>query len=236
MKVGRAAGSGVHSPRVPSPSSRQAADKSPAAAPRIGLVERTAGDRAGGVFENMSVPLREVTGGPPVPDVDSLMERVRAGVADKLGRGAYSPADLEAVRRIELGTRERAEAVSTPADDIVRLHSLWDPLGPHTFTSHRGGVGTLIVTAKRWLRRLARPVAAVTLARQAEFNSVAARLLTGTIHGVHSLDAGNDALVRRLETLERSNLELRARCDELQTRIRGLEAHLESGGRAVKPG
>jgi hypothetical protein len=163
------------------------------------------------------------------------MRRVRAGVADKLGRGVFTPADLEEVRRIEREMRERTEVGPTPADDIVRLRTSWDPLGPHTFTSHRVGAGKLIVTAKQWLRRLAMPVAAVTLARQAEFNSAVARLLAGAIHGVQALDVGNDALLRRLDEMERRNLELHARCVELQMEVRGLQARLEPEGRAGKP-
>ena len=183
----------------------------------------------------MSVPFRDVSGGPPVPDVDALMRRVQAGVADKLGRGVYTPADLEEVRRIEHEIRERTDVGPAPADDIVRVRTSWDPLGPHTFTSHRAGVGNLIVTAKQWLRRLAMPVAAVTLARQAEFNGAVARLLTGAIHGVQALDAGNDTLWRKLDELERRNLELHARCVALQMEVRGLQARLEPDGHAEKP-
>jgi hypothetical protein len=183
----------------------------------------------------MSVPFRDVPGGPPVPDVDALVRRLQAGVADKLGRGVYTPADLAEVRRIERAIRERADDGPALADDIVRVRTSWDPLGPHTFTSHRVGVGKLVVTAKQWLRRLAMPAAAVTLARQAEFNGAVARLLTGAIHGVQSLDAGNDALLRRLDEMERQHLELHARCDELQIEVRGLQARLASDGRAEKP-
>ncbi|MHB8836586.1 MAG: hypothetical protein ACYC9Y_12920 [Candidatus Methylomirabilia bacterium] len=53
----------------------------------------------------MSLPCKDVSGGPPVPDVDALMRGVRAGVADKLDRGVCRPADLEELRR--LGTVER---------------------------------------------------------------------------------------------------------------------------------
>ena len=182
----------------------------------------------------MSVPFKELPGGRPVPDVDTLMQRVRAGVADKLARGVYSPADIEAVRRSERELRACGHTDHPTADDIARLHATWDPLGPHTFTSHRAGVGRLFVTAKQWLRRLAMPVAAVTLARQAEFNGAVARLLTGASHGVQALEAGNELLLLRLDELERRNLELCARCDELQAEVRSLQARLEPGGHALK--
>ena len=76
---------------------------------------------------------REGPVGAPAPDVDALMERVRAGIADKLARGVYTQADLDEVRRIELEIRERADFGPDPADDIARLHASWDPLGPHSF-------------------------------------------------------------------------------------------------------
>ena len=184
----------------------------------------------------MSVPLKEIPGVPPVPDVDVLMQQVRAGVADKIGRGIYTPADLEELRRVERETRERIDFGPAPADDIARLTSTWDPLGPHVFTSHRNGVGIIIVAAKRWLRRLARPVMAVALVRQSEFNHAVARLLTGASRGVRSLEAGNDAQLRRIDELERRTLELHARCDQLQAEVHGLQARLNAGGSsAVKP-
>jgi hypothetical protein len=126
--------------------------------------------------------------------------------------------------------RERVDFGPAPADDIARLHATWDPLGPHTFTSHRVGIGKIIVTAKQWLRRLAMPVAAVTLARQAAFNGAVARLLAGAVQGVQSLEDRNDALLRRLDELERLNRELTSRCDTLQADVRGLQARVDREG------
>jgi len=183
----------------------------------------------------MSVPFRDVPGDSPVPDVDALMRRVRAGVADKLSRGAYTLTDLEEVRRIERGLHEHADLGPAPADDIARLHSSWDLLGPHTFTSHRVGVGGLIVRARQFLRRIVKPAAAAALVRQTQFNGAVARLLAGATYGVLSLEAGNEALLCRLDELERRSLELHARCDELQVEVHGLQARLEPDRHAVKP-
>lgn len=174
-------------------------------------------------------------GAPGPPDVDALMERVRAGVADKLARGVYTQADLDEVRRIELEIRERSDFGPDPSDDIARLHSSWDPLGPHTFTSHRGGIGRLIVVAKQQLRRFVRPFASVALVRQAEFNGAVARLLTGASHGVQTLESGHDALLLKHDELERRHVELHARCGELLTEVRRLQARLESVDRAGLP-
>jgi len=200
---------------------------------QVGLSRRSAGE---GVSAVMNGTIRPDPGGPPKPDVALLMRQVRACVAEKIDRGIYSPADLEAVRRLEQEVCERADAGPAPADDQVRLNTLCDPLGPHTFTSHRGGgVGRLVVAAKRWLRRLARPVAAVTLARQTEFNGAVARLLTGASASVRALEAGNEALLHRLGELERGNRELHARCAELKREVRELEARLGPDGHAVQP-
>ena len=171
----------------------------------------------------MKVPFKDVPGEVPVPDVDALMGLVRERVADKLERGVYTPADLDDVRRLEQDLLERTDFGPAPADDIALLHSSWDPLGAHPFTSHRGAIGTLIVGAKQWLRRLVRPVAAVTLVRQVAFNGAVVRLLTGASHGVQSLEAGHQTLLRRFEELERRNLELQARCERLQDELRNLK-------------
>lgn len=175
----------------------------------------------------MSVPFKEAAGGPPVPDVDVIVQRVRAEVAGRLCRGEYAPADLEALRVVEHERRPRTDFGPASADDIARLHSSWDPLGPYAFSSHRGGIGTLVVAAKHLLRRFVRPVAAVTLARQAQFNGAVARLLSGACRGVQSLEADNETMARRLYDLECRNRELQAEID-------GLRSRIAPDGRAVK--
>ncbi len=172
---------------------------------------------------------------PQRPDVDALMGRVRAGVADKLARGVYTREELDRVASIELEIRERADFGPDLSDDVARLHATWDPLGPHRFTSHRGGVGRLIVAAKQLLRRLVRPVAAVALVRQAEFNGAVARLLTGAVHGSETLEASHDALLLKHDELERRHLELVARHGDLLAELRRLQARLESVERAGIP-
>jgi SAM-dependent methyltransferase len=168
------------------------------------------------------------SGAPEPPDVDALMERVRAGVADKLARGIYTQADLDEVRRIELEIRERGGFGTDPADDVARLHALWEPLGPRAFTSHRGAAGKLIVAAKQALLRLSRPFASVVLARQTEFNGAVARLLSGAALGV-------EALLLKHDELERRHQELHARCGELLGEVRRLQARLEAIDRAGLP-
>lgn len=171
----------------------------------------------------------------PRPDVDALMERVRAGIADKLARGVYTQEELDRVARIELEIRERADFGPDPADDVARLHASWDPLGAHEFTSHRGGVGRLIVAAKQLVRRVVKPVAAIALVRQAEFNSAVARLLTAAVHGTEMLEASHDALLAKHDDLARRHLELVARHGDLLAEVRRLQARLESVERAGIP-
>jgi hypothetical protein len=180
----------------------------------------------------MSVPFKQVPGGAPVPDVDALMLRVRARVAAKLRSGADPPETFEEVRRIERELRGRTDCGPAPAADIARLQTSWDPLGPHALASRRAGIGSLVAMAKQLLLRLLRPVAAVVLARQSEFNGAASRLLACAVADVRLLEADNDALLRRLEELERGNLELGARCDELRAQLVDLKALSETGGRA----
>lgn len=183
----------------------------------------------------MSVPFREIPGSRPVPDVDAIMQGVRARVAERPVRGADAPGDLERVRRVECEIRERTDFGAALADDVVLLHASTDPLGPHVFTSHRAGLGSLVVAAKQRLRRLLTPAAAVVLVRQSAFNGAVARLLTVAARGVQSLEAGNDALQRRLDELERRDLELQARCDRLQAEVRDLEARVGTEGRPASP-
>lgn len=166
----------------------------------------------------MSVPFKEGPGGSIIPDVEAVMQGVRGRVADKLRSGAETPATLEEVRRIERGLHDCADAGPAPGDDLARLQTIWDPLGPHAFVSHRTGVGTVVVELKQLLRRLVRPVAAVVLPRQTDFNGAVARLLTRAFSDVQSLASDNDALTRRLEELERDHLELRAEIGALKAR------------------
>ena len=93
--------------------------------------------------------MKDSPGGSPVPDVEALMQRVRSGLADQIGRGVYTPADLEEVRLVEEELRRCADSGPAPADDLARVNASRDPLGPHAFTSHRAGVGALVVTAKK---------------------------------------------------------------------------------------
>ncbi|HEY6001078.1 MAG TPA: class I SAM-dependent methyltransferase [bacterium] len=166
------------------------------------------------------------------PDVDALMERVRAGVADKLARGVWTKEELDRVARLELRVRERVDFGPDPTEDLALLHTHWDPLGPPRFSSHRGAVGRLIVRAKGLLYKLVRPFATVALQRQTDFNSAVMRLLTGATLGVRPLEESHEALLLKHDELERSHLELNARCGELLAEVRRLQARLESVERA----
>jgi O-antigen chain-terminating methyltransferase len=139
------------------------------------------------------------------------------------------------VERLELRVRQRVDFGPDPAEDLSRLHVLWDPLGPPSFTSHRGRVGRLIVAAKRMLYRLVRPFATVALQRQTDFNNSVMRLLTGATLGVRPLEESHEALLVKHDELERRHLELVGRCGELLTEIRRLQARLESVERAGLP-
>ena len=172
---------------------------------------------------------------PQRPDVDALMEQVRAAVADKLARGVWTQEELDRVARLELQVRERVDFGPDPSEDIARLHDLWDPLGQPRFTSHRGRAGRLIVAAKRLLHRFVKPFATVALQRQTEYNGAVTRLLAGAALGVRALEESHEALLLKHDELERRHLELVARCGELLTETRRLQARLESVERAGLP-
>ena len=101
------------------------------------------------------------------------------------------------------------------------------------FPKHRGDLLEAVVVAKGVVVAL---LAAVTLARQAEFNHAVARLLTGAAHGVQSLENGSDVLRHRLGELERANRELQARCDQLQAEVHNLRGRPGPAGHAEEPG
>lgn len=184
----------------------------------------------------MSEPFKDDPVPASVPDVDAIVRGVRAGVAEQRARGVYTPTELDELRRIEEELRLRPDDGPSPAEDLARLRASSDPLGPHAFASHRAGVGPLVVAAKERLRRLLKPVAAVLLARQAEFDGAAARLLDGAVRGVRSLEIENDALRDRVGELERRDLELRARCDQLAAEIRARRDAGGTGGGGGEPG
>ncbi|HWR97931.1 MAG TPA: class I SAM-dependent methyltransferase [Candidatus Methanoperedens sp.] len=183
----------------------------------------------------MAEGLTAPPGAPERPDVDALMERVRAGVADKLARGVWTQEELDRIARMELEIRPRVDFGPEPTDDLARLHALWSPSGPYRFTSHRGRVGRVIVAVKGLLHRLFSPVAAVVLARQTEYNGAVTRLLNGATLGVRALEESHEALLLRHDELERSYLEVVARGNELLTEVRRLQARLESVERAGLP-
>jgi hypothetical protein len=172
---------------------------------------------------------------PERPDVDALMERVRAGVAEKLAGGVYTREELDRVAAAALAIREEGDFGPDTGDDVARLHETWDPLGPFAFSSHRGGLGRLIVAAKQAVRAALRPVAAIFLVRQTAFNGAVTRLLTRATNGVNTLEASHDALLLKHDDLARRHLELTGRCGDLLAEVRRLQARLEATERASLP-
>jgi O-antigen chain-terminating methyltransferase len=148
------------------------------------------------------------------PDVDALMERVRAGVADKLARGFYTAEEVELVRLMELSVKERKDFGPDLDEGIAFINSHWDPMDSHPITSHRGGaVGRLLVGSKTIVRKLTRPVASLALMRQTEFNGAVTRLLTSALHGLSTLQLRFDELQLKYYDLAKRHQELAGRLE-----------------------
>ena len=90
-------------------------------------------------------------------DVARLMEEIKERVRERRASGFYSE---EEVRRIADGARAHRERPSF-SDEIeqhlVLLNDGRDTAADPVITSHRAGVGRVIVAAKRFLWKLTRP-------------------------------------------------------------------------------
>lgn len=170
------------------------------------------------------------------PDADALMERVRAGVAEKIARGVYTAEELERVRRMELSIKERKDFGPDVGEGIAFLHAHWDPLGPHPITSHRpGAAGRLIVGAKIAVRKVLKPFASLVLSRQSEYNGAVARLLTSALHGVQNLEMRFDELLLKHYDISRRHQKLYERYQALVLEARRYYTRVESMERASLP-
>lgn len=162
----------------------------------------------------MSVPLKDVAGKSPVPDVDLLMRRVQAAVAAKKSQGLYNPVEVRRVEAAvvtlqddpELGSMERLAAY---------LRENWDAKACDISTHRAGLAARLVVGFKRLVHRLTRPYLNVALARQTAFNN---RLVTL-----------QDNLVSRLASLRLLQEQAEDRFDDVEARLTALERQLFTG-------
>jgi O-antigen chain-terminating methyltransferase len=129
------------------------------------------------------------------------MEEIKERVRERKASGFYSEEEVRRITQMEL---ELVEAAPTFSDELeqhlVRLNDGWDTAADPVITSHRAGVGPLIVGAKRLLRKLTGPYITMVLARQVEFNGNLLQLLNSFVLPMRDqVRGGISALSQRLE-------------------------------------
>jgi O-antigen chain-terminating methyltransferase len=161
------------------------------------------------------------------------MEEIKARVQERRASGFYSEDEVRRIAQMEI---ELAESAPTFQDELeqhlARLNDGWDAAAQPVVTSHRGGIGRVIVGGKRLLWRLTRPYIALVLARQVDWNSTLLHLLNAFV--LPARDALT-TLTRRLEDLsldlhERLTVEHGERQGgqrELAERVRALGREVE---------
>ena len=139
-------------------------------------------------------------------DVARLMEEIKERVRERKASGFYSEEDVRRITQMELELTESAPTFSDELEQhLVVLNDGWDTAADPVITSHRAGVGYLIVSAKRLLRKLTRPYITLILARQVEFNSTLLQLLNSFVLPIRDeVQGGLSALTRRIEDLSLS--------------------------------
>jgi O-antigen chain-terminating methyltransferase len=173
-------------------------------------------------------------------DAARLMEEIKERVRERRASGFYSEEEVRRITQMEI---ELAESAPTFQDELEehleRLNDGWDTAAEPVISSHRAGVGGLIVAAKKLLRRATRPYITLILARQVEFNSALLHLLNAFVLPVRD---GLATLTRRLEDLsldlqerltvehaerQRKERELADRLGTLTASVESLRAELD---------
>jgi SAM-dependent methyltransferase len=165
-----------------------------------------------------------VSGPPESVDVGRLMEEIKERVRQRRASGFYSEPEVRRIAQMEL---EVTEATPTFREEVEHhlgaLNDAWDVLRDPLISSHRPGIGRLIVGAKRLLWRLARPYTRLALQRQEEFDTKLLHLMNAFVLPVRDqLRDGFAGLARRTEEL---SLSMHERLTLAQTD--GLARHRE---------
>lgn len=167
-------------------------------------------------------------------DVAHLMAEIKERVRERRASGFYSEDEVRRIAQMEI---ELTESAPTFQDEIeqhlARLNDGWDAATEPVVTSHRAGIGRIIVGGKRLLWRITRPYIALILARQVDWNSTLLHLLNAFVLPARD---GLTTLTRRLEDLsldlhERLTVEHGERQGgqrELVERVRTLGREVES--------
>ena len=136
-------------------------------------------------------------------DVARLMQDIKARVQERRASGFYSEEEVRRIVQMELELTERAPTFSDEIEQhLVRLNDEWDTAADPVITSHRAGVGRVIVGAKQLVRQLTRPYIALILSRQVEWNATLLQLLNSFVLPMRDqVQGGLGALTQRLEDL-----------------------------------
>jgi O-antigen chain-terminating methyltransferase len=178
----------------------------------------------------------EAPGVEPAVDVAALMEEIRARVRERKASGFYSEEEVRRITQMELELVPTAPFLGDELEQhLGRLNDGWDVAAEPTITSHRPGVGAVIVAVKKLLRRLTRPYITLVLARQVEFNATLLQLLNAFVLPVRDVTRRLEELSLRLEELglaergerQRSDRDLAERLAALAARVERLQAELE---------
>jgi O-antigen chain-terminating methyltransferase len=181
-------------------------------------------------------------------DVSRLMEEIKERVRERRASGFYAEDEVRRIAQMEIELSESAPTFQDELEQhLARLNDGWDAAAPPVVTSHRGGIGRVIVGGKQLLWRLTRPYVALILARQVEWNSTLLHLLNAFVLPARD---GLTTLTRRLEDLsldlhERLTVEhgerqggqreLTERVRTLHHEVEGLRAEVERLRRPAPP-
>ncbi len=142
-------------------------------------------------------------GTPPAVDVARLMDEIKDRVRERKASGFYSEEEVRRIVQMELELTESAPTFSDEIEDhLVRLNDGWDTAADPAITSHRVGIGGLIVATKKLLRRITRPYITMILARQVEWNATLLQLLNSFVLPMRDqVRGGLSGLSQRVEDL-----------------------------------
>jgi SAM-dependent methyltransferase len=115
-------------------------------------------------------------------NVAQLMEEIKARVRQRRASGYYSEEEVRRVAQMELEVGEVVPGLREELEHhLAALNDSWDALREPVVTSHRPGVGRVIVGFKRLMLRLMRPYTTLALQRQLDFNTTLLHLLNAFV-------------------------------------------------------
>jgi O-antigen chain-terminating methyltransferase len=188
-------------------------------------------------------------------DVARLMEEIKERVRERRAAGFYSDEEVRRIAQMELEVTEALPGFREEVEQhLGALNDAWDNQRDPAISSHRPGVGRVIVAAKRSMWRALRPYTRLLLQRQSEFNTALLHLLNAFVLPVRDqLRDSMAGLARKIEELSlamherltvaqadgaKRHRELAQRVDALVgelAELRGLVDRVRAGGGPLPP-